>query len=339
MKICLFVLLGLLSVSVCEGAEKTSSQGESVYQKTVGELTVKILPNSGCNVFSIQYKGQELLKTPADLKEVAGFMYGTPILYPSPNRIRNAEFEYKGKKYSFPANHENNFIHGLVHSSQWKVTKEWAESQRAGLVCELEFAPGSQRYSLFPFRHSIQVAIEVSQDNVTWKYTVDNQKGKESVPFGFALHPWILYQGKRESTFLTVPATHWMESFNQLPTGKLIPVTQTKYDATSPISLKEFVIDDVYFGMSAEKPASVDFRDANLKLSFGATEDFTHLVVYTPKDEPWFCIENQTSATDAHNLFNKGIERASHLQVVKPGETKSGSVSLGIQPYPPTKTI
>ena len=124
-----------------------------------------------------------------------------------------------------------------------------------------------------------------------------------------------------------------MESFNQLPTGKIIPVVQTKYNATSPTSLKDFVIDDVYFGMTPNKPTTVDFKERNLKISFNASEDFTHLVVYTPKDDPWFCIENQTSSTDAHNLYEKGMKKVSHLQVVKPGESKSGRVSFEMDEY------
>jgi galactose mutarotase-like enzyme len=72
------------------------------------------------------------------------------------------------------------------------------------------------------------------------------------------------------------------------------------------------------------------------------SREFTHAVVYTP-DRPTFCIENQTSSTDAHNLFAHGFKRESHLLVVAPGKTARGSVDWKIARKltaspPPVKT-
>jgi aldose 1-epimerase len=58
---------------------------------------------------------------------------------------------------------------------------------------------------------------------------------------------------------------------------------------------------------------------------------FTHLVVFTPPDRPFFCIENQTSSTDAHNLWADGKREESHLLVVPPGKASSGHVDWTIR--------
>jgi len=64
-----------------------------------------------------------------------------------------------------------------------------------------------------------------------------------------------------------------------------------------------------------------------------ASDDFTHLVVYTPKDAAWFCVENQTCSTDAHNLYDQGLKSESNLIVVEPGKTRSGYAEFQMSKY------
>jgi aldose 1-epimerase len=60
------------------------------------------------------------------------------------------------------------------------------------------------------------------------------------------------------------------------------------------------------------------------------TADFSHAVLYCPKGEDFFCLENQTCSTDAHNLFDRGFARESGLKTVTPGEKHQGRVSYTI---------
>ncbi len=305
--------------------------GWQVITAQAGLTKIRVVPAAGFNVFSIQHAGRELLKTPKSLAELPGFHYGTPLLYPSPNRVRNAKFTFDGRTYSFEANDGTNFLHGLVHDVPWTVRRMEVDAKRAIIEAELAFTPGTKQFEKFPLAHTLRVAVTVGPGSVTWKYEVDNTKGKSQIPFGFALHPWILYQGNRAETYLTIPATHWMEAVDLLPTGKLVDLAGSSFDARSPKSLDDFVIDDVYFGMRADHPTLVDFRDVGPKLSLDASADFTHLVVYTPENEDWFCVENQTCSTDAHNLYQKGLKRESHLLVAEPGEILGGTVKYSIE--------
>ena len=92
------------------------------------------------------------------------------------------------------------------------------------------------------------------------------------------------------------------------------------------------MIDDVYFGMTPQKPTTIDLRDIRLKLLLRGSADFTHLVVYTPNAD-WFCVENQTCSTDAHNLHAKGLVKESHLQIVPPGKKQSGTLEIELEKY------
>lgn len=320
------MMLATMSAKITSAVDPAS--GWPVYELASpgGATVVRLVPNAGANVISIRYKGRELLKTPPTIKESAGFMFGTPVLYPSPNRVRRSTFSFEGTSYSFPPNDGKNFLHGLVHSVPWSVVKQTDDADRTQVDLRLGFQPGDSIHETFPLKHIVFLAIQVGDDFVRWTYTVDAVQGTRNVPFGFALHPWFLYQGTRKNTFLTVPAGDVMEADGEhLPTGKLRSVENSLFDARTPKSLADFVIDDVYFGMKAHRPALIDFRDVGLKLELASSEDFTHLVVYTPEDKPWFCVENQTCSTDAHNLAAKG-NNAAHLLVVEPGQSHTGWV-------------
>lgn len=301
----------------------------TTYRLSQGETAIEVAPEAGANVFSLQVSGVEYFRRPNDLRQLPGVGYGNPILYPMPNRVRGAEFTFDGQQYPFPANAGKNFIHGLVHSRAWKVAQIESKRDSVSLAMTLDFEPGTELYKLFPFEHRLQVTVRVHSNGVRWTYFVINT-GERPVPFGFAFHPYFVYQGNRRDTYLKVPATHLMEATDQLPSGELLELDQHPLDAREPKSLEGFRADDVYFGMQTGQPAEVEFRDRGRRVTFRASEEFTHLVVYTP-DQPFFCIENQTCATDAHNLHAAGKQAAAHLQLCAPGETKSGWVEYQIE--------
>ena len=317
------LLAGRSSVSAGEVAERTDAEtGWSVFslqhESTVAELT----PEAGCNLFSIRVDGVQYLRVPEQLERLRGVAFGTPILYPSPNRVRGARFRFQGQEFRFPPNNGENFIHGLVHSVAWQVRESGSSQDQAWLLAETSF--DAQRTE-FPLAHKLRVKITVADRRVRWDYDVDNHLGTSAIPFGFGLHPYFLYQGSRAETYLQVPASHWMESEQLLPTGRLVSLAGTSYDLRQPTSLAERDLDDVFFGMSTDQPASVEFRDVGRRITFHASPEFTHLVVYTP-DRPFFCVENQTCSTDAHNLANSDRNDVAHLFVCPPGESRTGWV-------------
>lgn len=306
--------------------------GWTVVTARQGEMVVRMVPEAGANIYSIQYRGIQLLKTPKSLADLRGYMYGVPVIYPMPNRVRDGKFTFAGKEYNFTPNNDGNFLHGLVHSVPWKH-KFSSNPTSATIEAWYDFAPGTEALKLFPHPHTIRLTVTVTNDAVKFAYEVDNSQGKTAVPYGLALHPWFIYQGSRSDTYLTVPATHLMEAIKLLPTGKLVDLDGSLYDLRQPKSLAGFVIDDVYYGMQPDKPALIDFRDRKLKIALKAGREFTHMVVYTPENERWFCVENQTCSTDAHNLFAKGLSKESHLLVVPPGQRSGSSATFSVDAY------
>lgn len=312
-------------------SELDKATGWRIFTLRHENTVVRVAPQAGCNVFSIQVDGVEYFHVPDDLQRLRGVSYGNPILYPMPNRVRGAKFEYDGETYKFKPNGRGNFIHGLVHSVPWEVQGSSCDGDAAEIICELEFAPGSEHFELFPFPHTLRLRITVREASVRWTYEVENTD-ERPLPFGIAFHPYFVYQGQRAQAYLQVPATRLMESVQQLPTGKLLELEGNRFDARQPVSLADFVIDDVYLGMTTDGPANIDFRDARRRVTLSASDDFTHLVVYTPR-QPFLCVENQTCSTDAHNLAAQGKNDIAHLQVCPPGKTLSGWIEYRFESY------
>lgn len=321
-------LIALVACSYLRAGEinKIKEHECVVYELSQGTTVAKIAPSAGANVFSIEVDGVEYLHQPPSADRLAGVGCGVPILYPTPNRVKDATFTFEDTKVDFEANARNNFIHGLVNRLDWKVVKQTETETSASIECLADFSGDSDLANRFPFEHQLILRIEVGDRRVRWTYTVDNSDGKGKVPFGFALHPYFVYQGARAQAYLTINATHWMESSSdRLPSGKLVAANELDYSVKTPISLEETKFDDVFLGMKSSAPAKIEFRDTAQVVTIRASEQFTHLVVWTP-DRTFFGIESQTCSTDAHNLFSAGLKKEAHLQICAPGQKMSGWV-------------
>ncbi len=293
-------------------------------------LEARIAPDAGSNLYSLKVGGTELLVQPPELSLLSGSRYGFPILYPTPNRVRDSKFIFDGITYSFAPNNGKNFIHGLAHSLKWQAGTPSADAKGAKVKTWVDWNPNLSAYKLFPFAHRTSLTYTLDRQGVRMEFSVQNQDQKR-LPFGFAFHPWFQILGSRAETYLHVPARKHMESVELLPTGKLEDLDGKPYDLRKPLSLESLKVDDVFWGMSPDKPASYQFRDKGIKVTLAASKEFTHMVVYTPPGKAFFCMENQTCSTDAHNLFAKGFEKESHLLIAEKGKTVSGWVRVKVE--------
>jgi aldose 1-epimerase len=292
---------------------------------------VRICPEAGGILFSYVFGGVELLHAPPSIGKANSGGTGNPILYPTPNRVRNGRFTFEGREFRF-SDDDKTTIHGLVRKLPWRADPPRRETGGAGdgaaLKTWIDFEPGSTPYERFPIRHRLELDYRLTRSGLRMIFTVVN-RDTQKLPFGFAIHPYFRILGEREHTFIRVPAARKMEATpDLLPTGALMPLEGAAYDLRRPRPLSDLALDDVYWGMKPGEPAGYEARDAGLRVDLPASEHFTHMVVYTPKGRPFFCMENQTCSTDAHNLHARGKTAEAHLLVVDPGKTLSGWVEI-----------
>lgn len=294
-------------------------------------MTAKIAPGAGANLFSLIYDGHELLYAPADLNLLPGYRYGTPVLYPAPNRVAKGRFTFEGRTFDWGVNEKDRFLHALVRSVPWEYEEPSAGTGKAEALTYIDFTPGSELHDKFGFDHRLNLRFRLTADGLEIEYEVVNRDSR-TIPYGFALHPYFTFLGDRGQVYLCVPARHHMEAVDLMPTGKLVPLDGSPYDLRTPTPVKDLVLDEVYHGMDPLKPAWLEYRKTGIKVTLEASREFTHMVVYAQPQNDFVCVENQTCSTDAHNLYARGLTEAANLLFTPPGGRASGMVRFRVEP-------
>lgn len=300
-------------------------------------LSVGIAPDLGSNMFRLRAGELDLIHCEQELLKARDFT-GNFVLWPLPNRIRDKRYSYRGRDYSLaevkrPRGNDV-LIHGLVFDRAWQHDTPVVAADSASVTTYIDVTPQSPHFAAYPFESRLSLTYTLRADGVTVTYTVEN-RGSDDLPYGFALHPYFAALSGRDDTRISVPATTVMEADDELlPTGRLLDATGVMYgmfDLRAPRPLSALMLDHVYTGVQLGESASVDYHRHGLRLRITASDDFTHYVVYVPNGEPYFCLENQTCATDAVNLAQRGLTEMAHLLELRPGERASGFIRYAVE--------
>lgn len=300
---------------------------------------VQIAPALGSNWYRWRVGEHELLYVErADLLKRGHT--GTFVLWPFPNRVRDRQYSYRDQRYTFASvkRATGALVHGLVYDLPWSHTRPQADEQSASVTTFVEIPSDHPYYEAFPFASRLALTYTLTSSGLTVAYAVQN-KGEQPLPFGFALHPYFRLASGPERTLVTLPAAHVMEADTELlPTGRLLDVQSTMYamfNLNQPRPVDQLRLDHVYTTLPTTPEALIDHLDLRLRLRLTASADFTHAVIYTPGGTAFFCLENQTCATDAINLAQRGMQEIAHLLEVQPGKEHAGFIRYAAESYPP----
>ncbi len=280
---------------------------------------IDVCPEQGCNLLSFRVDDRDYLVDLAPGPDGPRLL-GTPILYPMPNRVRDGHLAFGGRSFTFSPNSGPNFIHGLVRERTWQVDAPVLAEDHASLTARYRMEPGEPAYALFPIRNCVEVTFTLRPAALRLGFTVRNEDDARDLPFGLAIHPYFPIIGARSQVRLQVPAQAHMEAVELLPTGRLEPLDGSPFDLRSARTLEGLHIDDVYWGMRPEAPQMIHYDAIGRTMTLSASALYTHSVVYTPAGQPYFCVENQSCSTDAHNLYARGLQDAAHLAILAPGQ-------------------
>ncbi len=291
--------------------------------------SIAFAPGQGSNLFSFVVGGVEYM---FGLGNMGGQtrIVGSPILYPTPNRVRDATFTFDGRVFTFEPNQGTRFLHGLVRGAPWEVGEPVVGPDGISVETWIRFVPGTPWYERFPIENTLSLVYRVTPHMVRMDFTVTNDDAQYRLPFGLAIHPFFAIHGPRESVTIEVPATHWMEAEDLMPSGRLVAMPDGPADIRKPTSLAGLNLDDVFYGLERARPQVIRYESLGKALTLTADDLFTHTVVFTPPERPFFCVENQSCSTDAHNLYAQGLQDVAHLSILEPGETLSASILFGV---------
>lgn len=240
--------------------------------------------------------------------------YGLPLLFPFPNRIREGEFTFQGRKYRVDPPR-----HGFVRDRPWTVVETGAsDGEGAWIRCRLDAADHPDTIlSQFPFPFVVETTHRLREGRLDLNVVATNT-GHSEMPVGFGIHPYFRLPARGT---IQVPAENRWELIDNLPTGTVLPPDEA-HDLRRPRALSGLELDDIYGGLTTSAPGvtrcllSDAQQGIETVVEFDVRE-FPFVVVFTPPARPAICIEPNSCTTDAFNLHERGI--GSNAIVLPPG--------------------
>ncbi len=288
------------------------------------EVVAEVQPRCGANLVSLKVDGREYLYyDPARLRSAEEMYTGCFVMFPTPCRVPNGEYEFRGRKIVQKKHGEVVAIHGLVRDETFGFTRT-----DASITLNIDITPNHPVYEGYPFPCWLILNISVIERGIAYNFQYYNT-GPTEAPVGFGLHPFWRIQGKRENTYLKVPCDKILVLENLIPNGKTEPVAGTKYDLRELRCLGGLEVDNVWLGRSKE-PAVLEFRDVGTRLTLTADDVFAQQIVYAPAGAPFVCLENLTCAPNAVNLQHVPVE-VSGLRIVPPGGMLAGTTRFVVE--------
>lgn len=277
----------------------------------------------GANLLKFIYNGKTVIDYSEDALKRQDFT-GTPILFPTPNRVLNAEVVYNNKTYKQQKNGEKRVCHGLVYDEPFEVCKIKCGDYSASIELALDINKNTAFFEAFPFECRLHIIYLIDEYGLTVKYILKNLSDC-GFQFGFGIHPYFNYN--KEDRVL-VPSFVLPELKNNYPTGEIVN-TETMFSgiSTTGAAISDLSVDNDF--IRKEQGAVYILNGESVRIEIKPSEQFRHFVLYRNKSDNFICIEPQTCCINAHNLAAAGFKYADLLNIM-PGEVSRGYIKINV---------
>jgi aldose 1-epimerase len=281
-----------------------------------GANRLVLVPATGGSIGLWRHGEHDILRhaEPEDLASGDPRALGCFPMIPFCGRIGWGKFATGGAEYQLDRNFspQPHTIHGNAWKRPWAVAS--ATAQRAVLSFAHDAAGMGAR--TWPFSYEAELEYVLAEDGLTVAMTVTNRDA-HAMPAGMGLHP---YFPKTTDTVLGFRAAGvWLNTIDHLP-GDREPVP-AEWRFTPERTLGEPGLDNCFAGW--EREARITWPSRGLTLTIGAGAPFGHLVVFTPDQRDFFCVE---PVSHVPNAFNMPEVADGGLRVLAPGESMTSGV-------------
>ena len=275
------------------------------FELHAGALRLALRPDLGGCIAGLWHRDTAVLRGVEPTALTASRASGSYPLVPYSNRLGYRHFRWKGHEYTTQPNFGDSphSLHGIgwlraweiVSSSTVEVVLRYRHTADADWPFDFE---ASQYFTLTPDSMHVQMVFTNTAPVVQ--------------PVGLGWHP---YFPKRTRSRLHIELSgRWESDATQLPVRK---VAQPGID--SDVAHLDF--DNCFEGWKG--PARI--RDERFSLQLSSS--LPYLVVFTPQDKDYFCVEPVSHVSNAIHM----ADPAAHgLRAVKPGETTDAWMKLDI---------
>ena len=236
-------------------------------------------------------------------------------LVPYSNRIRNGRFTFRGRTVQLPLNFppEHHSIHGQGWQSAWRVLEATADQAR------LEYTHAA---AAWPWTYRATQRFQLAPDHLRVSLTLVNES-PEPMPAGLGWHPYFVRTAA--ATITAAVAAVWLTDDEMMPTTR---DTSRAARLTRGIAVERVALDNCCVGWSGR--AGLEWPERTARMTMTAEPPLESLMVFTPPQKPFFCVEPVSHVTDAFNRAAAG-RTDTGMRVLESGEALQASVTLAVE--------
>ena len=253
-----------------------------------GRLGVDLAPQAGGSIARFIVDGVDILRpmAPADIASGRGNNSAAYPLVPFSNRIKDGSFTFDGRDIALAPNWpgQRHPMHGDGWAVAWEVVR--ADERSARISYLHDGASG------WPFRYRASFGFRLSASELAVDMKLENLE-PHAVPGGIGLHPFFVRDS--DTTLACRTDSVWREDAELLPTERV--ALPPEWDFSGPRRVDAVPLDNCFDGWDGH--ATIVWPQRRLRLQLEATEPFRHLVIYTPPQRPFFCVEPVSHANGA----------------------------------------
>jgi aldose 1-epimerase len=282
-----------------------------------GDSSLVLAPEIGGAIVGWSFGAIPLLRRPdptAILRGDAGGLACFPLV-PYSNRIAYGRFRWSGRGYVLDRNHGDrpHTIHGVGWQTAWTL----AAASAATATLTLAHRPTGVQAGRWPFAFDAEQRFTLTADGLHVALAMTNRH-TEPAPAGLGLHP---YFPRAHDAVLQFRASEvWTNQDVPLP-ARCIPVP-VEWDHAKGLRIGHTLLDNCFTGWDGT--ARIAWGPDLPSLTIAADGLFRRLIVYTPPEHDFFCVEPVSHMTDAINRTTADTG----LRTLAPGETMSGEIKF-----------
>ena len=228
------------------------------------------------------------------------FLYGMPILFPV-NRISNGEFNFEGRKYTFPINEPttNCHLHGFLHTAEFELVQK----SENFVKCRYD---SDELYEFFPHIFRVEIKYSLFESGLLQETCISNLSDT-NVPVFLGFHttfnvPFVK-NGSAENicVFAEVEDEIERDMSSYLPTGRILPEDdifhQLKCGKFKPFG------NQISRHYKAGKDGRIELLDKEngLKIIYENDKKFGWRLFYNGNADEFVCLEPQTCMVNCQN--------------------------------------
>ena len=275
------------------------------FELHAGALRLALRPDLGGSIAGLWHRHLPVLRCTEPAVLEGARQSGCFPLLPYSNRLGYRRFRWKGADYSTQANFDASphSLHGVGWQRPWEIVS----SSALDVVLRYRHAPDGD----WPFAFEARQYFTLTPEAMRVQLVFDNLADIVQ-PVGLGWHP---YFPKRARSRLHVECEgRWDADAAQLPVRK---VAQSSIDA----DLQHLDYDHCFDGWRG----AARIRDE--KMSLRLESSLARLVVYTPPQHDYFCVEPVSHVSNAIHMADP---LAQGLRSVAPGESSEAWMQLHV---------